>query len=279
MFYELHCHSSCSRGKKLPVECKGGPREVVRQADRSGLAGIALTDHDTIRGWRQAESEARMRGLVFIPGMEISTTRGHVIGLGLTDRVPPGLPVEETVDMIRAQGGISVAPHPFDVRGDGIRFDMAKCDAIEVFNGLSMDRLPNSFCRWKSKDLINPKVGGSDSHMLETIGLVRNWIEADDLDGVLREIRAGRVRIEEGYIPVGLAVEWARQRLIGSYMDAVSYVHHNYSAPKKWLSLMLLRKFVLSSSRSWEALGRLGLGVTGGYVALKLAKQAFLAPY
>ena len=144
---------------------------------------------------------------------------------------------------------------------------------------MSIDRLPNRFCRWKTKGLINPKVGGSDSHMLETIGLVRNWIDADDMGSVLKEIKAGRVGIEPEYIPMGLMVKWVRQRLIGSYMDAVGYVHQNYSAPRKWVSLRLLRKFVMSNSSSWEALGRFGLGVTGGFVALKLAKQAFLAPY
>ncbi|MEE9406018.1 MAG: CehA/McbA family metallohydrolase [Candidatus Aenigmarchaeota archaeon] len=279
MFYELHCHSNCSKGKKLPFESGGSPADIVRQADKAGLAGIALTDHDTIRGWRQAKAEARKLGLVFIPGLEISTKSGHVVGLGLNERVRPGMSVEDTVERIREQGGISVAVHPFDVRGDGIRYEMGKCDAIEVFNGLSIDRLPNRFCKWKAKGITAAKVGGSDSHMLETVGLVRNWIDADDMGSVLKEIKAGRVGIEPKYIPMGLMVKWIRQRLIGSYMDAVFYAHQNYSAPKKWVSLRMLRRFVMSNSNSWEALGRFGLGVTGGFVALKLAKQAFLAPY
>lgn len=278
MFCELHCHSRHSRGKKLPLESVGSPREIVRQADRAGLGGIALTDHDTVRGWKEAGEEARKRGLVFIPGLEVSTESGHVVGLGLTELVPPGLPLEETVDRIRGQGGLSVAPHPFDVRGDGIRFGMSRCDAIEVFNGLSMDRLPNRFCRWKAGRLVNPKVGGSDSHMLETVGLVRNWIEADSLDGVLREIRAGRVRIEGSYMPLALAVKWARQRLTGSYMDVVGRAR-GYRQPKQWLALSLLRRFVVSDSRAWAALGKLGLGATGAVTAAKLAKQAFLSPY
>ena len=274
MFYELHCHSSCSKGRKLPFESGGSPREIVRQADRAGLMGIALTDHDTVRGWRQAEAEARRLGMVFIPGLEVSTRSGHVIGLGLNERIRPGLSVEETIDRIRGQGGLSVAAHPFDVKGDGIMHKMGKCDAIEAFNGLNMDRLSNMFCRWKAGGLGKPVVGGSDSHMLETIGLVRNRIEADSMDSVLKEIRKGRVGIEGRCTPSGLAVRWARQRFIGSYMEAACHANR-YWQPKKSVSLALLRRFVMSDSRAWDALGKFGICMTGAYSALRLAKQAF----
>ena len=50
-YIDLHVHSSCSDGTLTP-------REVVRYAAKKGLAAIALTDHDTIRGIAPAREEA-----------------------------------------------------------------------------------------------------------------------------------------------------------------------------------------------------------------------------
>jgi predicted metal-dependent phosphoesterase TrpH len=64
--YDLHTHSSLSDGTTLPAE-------VVTHAARVGLAGIALTDHDTIEGWADARAAADAAGIDFLPGLEITT--------------------------------------------------------------------------------------------------------------------------------------------------------------------------------------------------------------
>lgn len=62
---DLHVHSSASDGFYKP-------EEVVAMARRSGLAAIALTDHDTVEGVEPALREGRRIGLEVIPGVEIS---------------------------------------------------------------------------------------------------------------------------------------------------------------------------------------------------------------
>ncbi|MFH1144417.1 MAG: PHP domain-containing protein [Candidatus Eisenbacteria bacterium] len=62
---DLHLHSSASDGLF-------SPREVVRRAHGVGLAGISLTDHDTLAGLSEAAREAGRLGLRFVPGCEIS---------------------------------------------------------------------------------------------------------------------------------------------------------------------------------------------------------------
>ena len=80
-YVDLHCHSTASDGT-LP------PAEVVRLARDSGLAGLALTDHDTINGVAEAGAEARALGLAFLPGIEISCEYPHpgtmhILGYGV----------------------------------------------------------------------------------------------------------------------------------------------------------------------------------------------------
>src|ERR1035437_9579602 len=65
MFVDLHTHSTASDGTYTPTE-------LMRAAKGCGLAGIALTDHDTGNGLAEAAAEAGRLGVRFVPGIEIS---------------------------------------------------------------------------------------------------------------------------------------------------------------------------------------------------------------
>jgi 3',5'-nucleoside bisphosphate phosphatase len=70
----MHSHSTASDGTCSPAE-------VMRQAHAAGLDVIALTDHDTVTGQREA-ADALPAGLTLVPGMELSgTLDGHSVHL------------------------------------------------------------------------------------------------------------------------------------------------------------------------------------------------------
>ena len=91
MRIDLHTHSNVSDGTEAPGA-------VMASAAAAGLDAVALTDHDSTAGWGEAADAARMLGLVFIPGMEVScrTDEGisvHVLSY-LHDPSHPGLLAE-----------------------------------------------------------------------------------------------------------------------------------------------------------------------------------------
>jgi predicted metal-dependent phosphoesterase TrpH len=65
--YDLHCHTTCSDGAHSPLE-------VLQMAKQRGLAGLSITDHDTISAYETAVPAAKELGLDLIPGVEFSTT-------------------------------------------------------------------------------------------------------------------------------------------------------------------------------------------------------------
>ncbi len=75
---DLHTHSTASDGTLSPTS-------LVEAAEQAGLAGLALTDHDTVAGLAEAKQAAEDARLDFIPGVEISAQidRGclHIVGL------------------------------------------------------------------------------------------------------------------------------------------------------------------------------------------------------
>lgn len=76
---DLHTHSSCSDGSLSPAQ-------LVREAARAGLAAIALTDHDTMAGVKEAKIAGEAAGVEVIPGIEISVDLDgrdiHILGYG-----------------------------------------------------------------------------------------------------------------------------------------------------------------------------------------------------
>ena len=73
---DLHTHSIMSDGSMTPTE-------VVREAKKAGLAAIALSDHDTVDGVREAVAEGKKIGVEVIPAIEfsvISKTETHILG-------------------------------------------------------------------------------------------------------------------------------------------------------------------------------------------------------
>ncbi len=79
MRMDLHVHSSASDGVFSPAE-------VVRKAKGNGVEVMALTDHDTVAGLKEARKEAQKLGIRFIDGVELSVSWSgktiHVVSLG-----------------------------------------------------------------------------------------------------------------------------------------------------------------------------------------------------
>ena len=192
--YDLHVHTSYSGDCISPV------KEVVKAAKAKGLRGIAITDHDTIRG---VEKSRKLSGdeLLIIPGIEVTSKDGHILGLGIDESVPKGLPAAETVDRIRELGGIAVAAHPFSFCAKPFVALKAEHDAIEAFN--SRRYLANHLVRRFAELKGLPVTAGSDAHRPDEVGLAGLEIGGEpSVDNVLRKIKKKEVSIFGSHLPL-----------------------------------------------------------------------------
>lgn len=82
---DLHTHSSASDGEL-------SPEQLVEHAIEAGLEAVALTDHDTVSGVGRALSAAQGKGIVVVPGVEIScavkTGQCHMLGYFIDHESP-----------------------------------------------------------------------------------------------------------------------------------------------------------------------------------------------
>ncbi len=204
---DLHMHTSASK------DCLSTPADVVRRARDVGLDRIAITDHNQIDGAFEARS---IDGELVIVGEEVRTAEGlDLIGLFLSEHIPPGGTFREVAEEIRRQGGVVYVPHPFDShRGtteeflDGVRDCI---DAVEGFNARIHDPRRNQ----KAQDwaLVHglPLGAGSDAHMLREIGRAR--VAMPPFDGsaaFLSALRDGRIEGRASSHLVHLGSTWAK---------------------------------------------------------------------
>ena len=183
--FDIHIHSNYSDGANS-IE------EIVQHAKEIGLDGIAITDHSEIEGSLKAR-EFNSAEFGVIPGIEVSSRQGHIVGLGLEEIVHDGLSAEETVKRIHELGGIAIAAHPYDrIRmGVGDLIYELDFDAVEIYNGhtLSVTKSPEDVM----KGLKIPAVCGSDAHCLDEIGMAVIKVNGDPIEA----IRKGDVVIEQ----------------------------------------------------------------------------------
>jgi len=132
--------------------------------------------------------------LILIPGGEVTTDEGHLLVLGVQELPPRGLSPEETAEMAREQGGITIVPHPYHPFRHAIG-RIPDCDAVEVYNSKHLFGIANARARLGAKKRGLPMVAGSDSHFAATVGLGVTEIEAANAAEAVAAIRAGRTRV------------------------------------------------------------------------------------
>ena len=181
---DTHLHTQYSGFSRLGVmkfpESVISPQMQVDQGRKNGMDVIAITDHDETKAAFIAQEYAKkFDDIEVIVGEEITTHDGEVIGLFLNERIPEDLPICETVDIIREQGGLVIAPHPFSYHVFGLKEQILTLDidGFETINGGHPDAYSNKFAKMVMDKYPGrwAEMSGSDAHSLYTSGY--NWTE------------------------------------------------------------------------------------------------------
>jgi len=227
---DLHIHSIYSKDATTTV------RAILKQAADVGLDVIAITDHDEIRGGFEAQQTASQYGIEVIPGVEVSTSDGHLVALFIKTLPPAGMSIIDTLLNIGEQGGIAIAPHPFNNLPNSLNLEavlgalhhpVAKgtLKGIETYNfgTHNFDKV----ARKLSVFLPFSKVASSDAHIYWAIGAGRSEFPgktAQDLRHALENNATVPVHYE-GESSARALLSWARRitmRRFGYASDTTS---------------------------------------------------------
>jgi predicted metal-dependent phosphoesterase TrpH len=219
---DLHMHTIYSYDGTATVS------DVLRRAHKVGLNVIAITDHDEIKGALLAVELASHHGVEVIPGIEITTAEGDLLALFVTEIVPAGLSLVDTVLKVRELGGVCIAPHP-SAGGMGMKSLSVPAImkamrnpkvaetliAIETYNATALDRVNISTARLLTSHLNLTSIANSDAHVLDAIGLGITEFEGTTAADLLSALQSGQTSIRR-------QKEWNTARILGSWL--VNYI-------------------------------------------------------
>lgn len=178
---DLHIHSNYSDGRPTVQEI------LDYVEDHTDLDVIAITDHNTLDGYFEAVEIMKTRKYRFelIPGEEVSSREGHILGLYLKEAIQSGLKAHTVLLKIKEQGGIRIAAHPFQsttIRNpdepmmDGVGLltlikDKKLFNGVEIVNATPTLGEENLRATFINRTLLfKAETGSSDAHIVEAIG-------------------------------------------------------------------------------------------------------------
>lgn len=204
----MHVHTVYSQDSKIEL------LELLRYARKLGI-GVGITDHNRIKGALHGVKLGKTLGVFVVPGIEVSTKAGHVIGYNLDVEVKQGLSVEETIEKIRDAGGFVVIPHPYRfVSGIGDLVKRVYCDAIEVQNSRNsagVNRKAREIAEQGKKGFS----AGSDAHSIEEVGTSYVVADAEKVENLLEQISKGDVEVYGNSRGVGSVIAQYGKMLSG----------------------------------------------------------------
>ena len=164
---EIHVHSTFSDGKD-------SVRKIVDKAVELKLDILSITDHDTVAGSLSALEYIKDENIPVevIPGVEVTTSDGHLLIYGVKNEIDRGMSLKETVEEAKRHNGVCIIPHPFQVERKGVlRVSLFKwVDGIEVFNAKYFVGLFNFLSKRCAEYYRMAVTAGSDAHCLNEMG-------------------------------------------------------------------------------------------------------------
>ena len=174
--FHIHTHYS--------FDGSASPQDIVDVAIEKGINCLAITDHRELKGAVIAKEYAKDKSILIIPGIEINSRQGDILGLNLKEVIPDKLSARETVKRIKGQGGTVIISHPFgfmcSFNKKMLKDMLLEIDGVEVLN--------NSLFRGNNKKALEfaqkhnlAFTAGSDSHSLNSVGKAYLEIPGEDL--------------------------------------------------------------------------------------------------
>ncbi|MFZ5879968.1 MAG: PHP domain-containing protein [Chloroflexota bacterium] len=249
-YADLHIHSTYSPDSATTV------RAILKQAADSELDVIAVTDHDEIRGSLEARDLAPQYGIESIPGVEVSTAEGHVIGLFIEAMPPVGASLHDTLVFIGRHGGAAIIPHPFtnlpgSLSMESVLKALTSPATKSIVRGIETHNLGtmsfNGVAQKLSIYLPLARIGASDSHVYWTIGHARTEFPgrtAAEFREALNRNKTTPILDEDKFTPK-IFLSWFRYMILRKF----GYATDTHSAAQPINTQRMTKSFLMKMKK------------------------------
>src|SRR4030067_389473 len=173
-------------------------RELISKAADQGFDVISITNHHRMTFNQDLLSYAQERGILLIPGIEMTIQRRHVLVLN----PPPHKMCSDffSLSKLRRPETLIIAPHPYFPGTYSLNGYLLK--HINLFDALEYCHFYSPLINFNqkavelSRSFGFPLVGNSDAHFLSQLGTTYSLIYAEkNLEAIFEAIRQNKVKV------------------------------------------------------------------------------------
>ena len=174
--------------------------KLIDVAMQMGYEVLSITNHDTVTYNDYLKDYAYERGILLIPGIELTLNRKHILVYNVLDPVNTIKDIRG-IERIKDRNNLFIAPHPFFPAGHSLGKMFVTWQ--HLFDAVELCHFYTDFINFNKKALdmaakFNlPIVGTSDSHLLCQLDTTYSHIHADakDTDAVIEAVKKGAVEV------------------------------------------------------------------------------------
>jgi len=174
--------------------------QLIDRAAARGFDALAITNHNIITFSPKLEEYAASRGLLLIPGVELTLSNSHVLVINPDIELDPEM--KSLTDLAGRDNSRSlvVAPHPyypgFKCLRSNLEENIAAFDAIEFSFFYNHFINPNKKAVEVARDHHKPLVGSSDCHNIWQVGYTYSMVEAEkSIPSIIAAVKQGKVEV------------------------------------------------------------------------------------
>ncbi len=193
MFIDTHMHEATfSKDSILTLD------QMVQIGKQKGLDGLCITDHDSMGLKDYAAEYSEKTGFPIFVGIEFYSLQGDIVAFGIDDYPKERIPAQEFIDLVKAQGGVCFAAHPFRNNKRGLEDNLRTVhglDGVEVLNG-STSPEACVMAATIAREYNYFPFGSSDCHVPEKVGVYATYFPRDvrTMDEFVAEFKRGEMK-------------------------------------------------------------------------------------
>jgi predicted metal-dependent phosphoesterase TrpH len=193
---DLHIHTSEDPKDKVRYSA----RQLIDYASQKDFDVLAITNHNFYTYNDYLRDYAASKGILLIPGIELSVEEKHIVLLNITDNLPQKIQSLQDLRHYKNEDSLVIAPHPYFPMYQALKSKLE--EYIDIFDAVEYTHFYfrrinyNKKAERKAREFNLPLIGVSDAHLLHQVGMTYSLIDAEKTpEAVIGAIKGKRIQI------------------------------------------------------------------------------------
>ena len=198
--------------------------QLLDRAADEGFDAVAITNHDVLTFSPELDNYAAERGILLIPGVEITLSNKHVLIINPDPLTDLGIRALGELAGIKSDRNLIIAPHPFYPGSKCLRSRLE--ESISSFDAVEFSFFYNHLINRNERAVRiseahgKPLVGSSDCHNIWQVGYTYTLVDAEkSIPSIIAAVKAGKAEVATTPLSLPTMMRVAANWILGDRLN------------------------------------------------------------